>query len=80
MAQVCYKRRLIAGASFSFLEATILFVSTKIRDLWPLTIFEHAQSIRSVVFSQSDLSVLGNESVNRRLPVLGVARGLDSWC
>ena len=43
-------------------------------------IFEHAQCSYSVVFSQSDLSDLNNESINRGLPVLGAARGLDSRC
>ena len=66
--------------SFSSLEGAILLVSTKNRDLWPLPSFEHAQSTLSVVFSQSYLSDLNNESVNRGLPVLGAARGLDSSC
>ena len=38
------------------------------------------QTKAPVVFSQSDLSDLNNESVNRGLPVLGAARGLNSWC
>ena len=64
---------------FSFPEVT--FWSTpRIDDLYPLPNFEHAQSTRSVVFSQSDLSDLNNESGNRGLPVLEVARGLYSWC
>ena len=42
----------------------------------PLTfaIFEHAQSTRSVVFKNTDFWDFNNESVNRGLPVLGVAR------
>ena len=41
--------------SFSSPEAAILLVCARNRDLWPLPISEHAQSTRSVVFSQSDL-------------------------
>ena len=66
--------------SFPSPEDTNLLVSTKNRDLWPLPIFEHAQRTPSVVLSQSDLSDMNNESVNRRFLVLGAARGLDSWC
>ena len=66
--------------AFSFLEATILLVSTKSTTLGPLPIFEHAQSTPSVVFSQSDLPDLKNESIDRGLSMLGEARGLDSWC
>ena len=47
-----------ACASFSFPEATILLVSTKNRDYWPVSIFEHAQNILSTIFSQSDLTDL----------------------
>ena len=41
--------------SFSSPEAAILLVCARNRDLWSLPISEHAQSTRSVVFSQSDL-------------------------
>ena len=76
----CVRRTEAFSSPFSFQETMILFVSTKNRNIWPLPIFEHAQNTRSVVFSQPDLSDLNNESVNRGLPVLVVARGLDSWC
>ena len=47
-----------ASGPFSSPEAAILLVSAGDRDLWPLPISEHAQSTRSVFFSQSDLSYL----------------------
>ena len=40
------------------LEAAILLVNTKNRDLWSLPIFEHAQETLSIIFSQLDLSDL----------------------
>ena len=41
--------------AFSSPEATIFLASTKSRYLWPGPIFEHAQKIIFLIFSQSDL-------------------------
>ena len=43
---------------FLSLEAAILLASTNNRDLWPVPIFQHVQSVRSTVLSQSDSSNL----------------------
>ena len=61
--------------AFSSPEAAILLVSTKNRDLWVVPILKHAQKSLSIILSQSDLSDLTMSPW-----VLGVARGLDSWC
>ena len=48
--------------------------------VWPNPILKACAEHSFCIFSQSDLSDIDNESVNRGLPVLEPARGLDSWC
>ena len=64
------------GFITSFPESTILLVSTKHRDLWPIFI-EYAQSTR-FVFPPIRFGKLDNESVNHELQMLGPANLVPS--
>ena len=60
--------------TLSYPEAAILLVSTKNWDLCPTPIFEHAQNICCVIFSQSDWSDLTMNPL-----ILDFGGGQRSW-
>ena len=65
--------------AFSFSDAAILLVSTENRDLAGPD-FSSMRRGLVLYFQPFRFARIDSESVNRGLPVLKPARGLDPWC
>ena len=72
--------------TFSFPEALLLLVNTKNHNLWRVQrdsgsewLCKHNR-LRPFVRLHSEHALSDGKSVNRRLPVLDLTRGCDSWC